>query len=69
MFRESVHQLAKPFGDAHIDAVMAPEARGFILGAAIAYELGAGFIPVRKPDKLPSKTISFAYDLEYGKIR
>jgi adenine phosphoribosyltransferase len=49
-----------------VDFVVAPEARGFILGAAIAHEIGAGFVPARKPGKLPSETISAEYLLEYG---
>ena len=50
----------------HIDVVVAAEARGFILGAALARQLGAGFIPARKPGKLPADTISARYILEYG---
>jgi adenine phosphoribosyltransferase len=49
-----------------VDLVVAAEARGFILGAAIAIELGAGFVPARKPGKLPSETVSAEYILEYG---
>jgi len=50
----------------HVDFVVAAEARGFILGAALARELGAGFVPARKPGKLPGETISAEYTLEYG---
>lgn len=50
-----------------VDLVVSAEARGFILGPAVAYHLGAGFVPVRKPGKLPFKTKSVTYDLEYGK--
>jgi len=53
--------------DKNVDLVVGPEARGFALGAPVAYGLGVGFIPVRKPGKLPSETVSFEYDLEYGK--
>jgi adenine phosphoribosyltransferase len=66
-FRETVRQLAekvKPWGQ--IDLIAAPEARGFIFAAPLAAELGAGLIPIRKPGKLPFKTISKSYDLEYG---
>ncbi len=52
------------FGD--FDIIVAPEARGFIFGVPLAYMMGKGFIPVRKPGKLPHKTISFEYELEYG---
>ena len=52
------------FGD--FDIIVAPEARGFIFGVPLAYMTGKGFIPVRKPGKLPYKTISFEYELEYG---
>ena len=54
---------AKPLG---VDYVVAAEARGFILGAALARELGAGFVPARKPGKLPHETVSAEYTLEYG---
>jgi adenine phosphoribosyltransferase len=56
-------ELARPLA---IDLVVAAEARGFILGAALARELGAGFVPARKPGKLPSETVSAEYTLEYG---
>ena len=55
--------LARPLA---VDLVVAAEARGFILGAAVARELGAGFVPARKPGKLPSETVSAEYTLEYG---
>jgi adenine phosphoribosyltransferase len=60
---ESLSEHARPLG---VDFVVAPEARGFILGAAIAARCGAGFIPVRKPGKLPFETTSVSYELEYG---
>ncbi|HZZ71878.1 MAG TPA: adenine phosphoribosyltransferase [Pirellulales bacterium] len=65
-FRESIHQLAAPFRHAQVDVVAAAEARGFIFAAPLALELNAGFVPVRKPGKLPFDTHSFAYELEYG---
>ncbi len=62
-----IGEMANPFRESHIDYVAGIEARGFILGGALANELGAGFIPIRKKGKLPSRTISADYDLEYGK--
>ena len=49
-----------------VTKIVGPEARGFIFGCPVAYELGLGFVPIRKPGKLPRETISYAYDLEYG---
>jgi len=65
-FREAVNSLAKKYKGKRIDAVAAVEARGFIFGAAVAYKLGAGFVPVRKKGKLPWKTNAVTYALEYG---
>ncbi|MBM3246479.1 MAG: adenine phosphoribosyltransferase [Candidatus Omnitrophica bacterium] len=65
-FNEAVNALADKYKDKKIDVVVAVEARGFILGGAIAHKLGAGFVPVRKKGKLPWKTSSVTYDLEYG---
>ena len=65
--RATIERLAAPYEGAKIDAVVGIESRGFILGAAVAERLGAGFIPVRKPGKLPSKAVKETYDLEYGK--
>ncbi len=66
-FKEAVRQLAgKISAWGHVDAIAAPEARGFIFAAPLAVELGAGLIAVRKPGKLPWKTVSKSYDLEYG---
>jgi adenine phosphoribosyltransferase len=64
--RASVDELMWPFLDVDIDYVVGIEARGFILGGAIAHELGKGFIPIRKKGKLPFKTIGKEYTLEYG---
>jgi adenine phosphoribosyltransferase len=64
--RASIDGLASPFTGAGIDVVVGIESRGFIFGAAVADRLGAGFIPVRKPGKLPSKTVRQTYALEYG---
>jgi adenine phosphoribosyltransferase len=63
---DAVTQLADWARPLDVDYVVAAEARGFILGAAIALELGAGFVPARKPGKLPYETISAEYALEYG---
>ena len=65
-FRECITQMADMINSNDIDFVIGTEARGFILGAPIAIELGKGFIPVRKPGKLPSEKISCEYELEYG---
>jgi adenine phosphoribosyltransferase len=65
-FRESVRRLLEPFRSEPIDRVVGVESRGFIFGAATAYELGCGFVPVRKPGKLPADTYSESYELEYG---
>ena len=65
-FRRSLDLFTVLCGDHPVDAVMAIESRGFILGSARADRLGVGFVPVRKPGKLPSKTIKCTYDLEYG---
>ena len=58
--------MAKPFAGEKIDVVAAAEARGFIFAAPVALELDAGLVPIRKPGKLPFKTLSLTYDLEYG---
>jgi len=64
--KKAITMLAKKYRKENIDYVVAVEARGFILGGALAYKLGAGFIPVRKKGKLPGKTQSVTYSLEYG---
>jgi len=64
--REAVEALSRPFRNERIDQVVAAEARGFIFGPAVACQLGAGFVPVRKPGKLPAETIERTYELEYG---
>ena len=65
-FRMAVDQLLHPYAGVRIDKVVALEARGFILGGAIAHQLTVGFVPVRKKGKLPGTTISQDYKLEYG---
>ncbi len=65
-FRYAVDRMTGHYENRKIDLVLGAEARGFIFGAVIAYKLGVGFIPVRKPGKLPFKTCQTSYDLEYG---
>ena len=65
-FRQVVEVLAQPYLRKPVDVVVGIESRGFILGGALADRLGAGFSPVRKPGKLPSRTVRETYDLEYG---
>lgn len=64
--RETIRLLAERYRDTNIDAIAAAEARGFIFAVPLALELGASFVPVRKPGKLPSETIAYSYQLEYG---
>jgi adenine phosphoribosyltransferase len=64
--RLTVDALAKTFEGERVDAVLGVEARGFIFAPALAYSLNAGFVPVRKPSKLPAEVARIAYDLEYG---
>src|SRR5438477_2744767 len=64
--RKTVDALAAEFEGMKIDAVIGIEARGFIFAAPLAYHLNAGFVPVRKPKKLPAEKVSVSYDLEYG---
>src|SRR6186713_682709 len=66
-FKIAIDSMAAPHVGQGIDAVVGIESRGFILGAAVAERIGAGFVPVRKPGKLPAKAIKETYDLEYGK--
>jgi len=65
-FKKSIDTLAKKFKKSRVEYVVGVEARGFIFGAALAYKLGTGFVPVRKKGKLPYKTKSVTYQLEYG---
>ena len=62
----AIEAMAKPYADEEVEQVVGIESRGFIFGMGIALSLGCGFIPVRKPGKLPYKTVSQTYDLEYG---
>ena len=68
-FRRAVDELVQPYAGVRIDKVAGIEARGFILGGAVAHQLSRGFIPVRKKGKLPHTVLGEDYDLEYGKDR
>jgi adenine phosphoribosyltransferase len=65
-FRRAIDELVQPWAGTKIDKVAGIEARGFILGGAVAHQLSAGFVPIRKKGKLPRATVSIAYSLEYG---
>jgi adenine phosphoribosyltransferase len=65
-FRRAIDELVQPWAGAKIDKIAGMEARGFILGGAVADQLSAGFVPIRKKGKLPHATVSIAYSLEYG---
>ena len=64
--RKTVDRFVWMFADKHIDKVVGIESRGFMFGPIVAYDLNAGFVPVRKPGKLPYQTVRQSYDLEYG---
>ncbi|MGH9346626.1 MAG: adenine phosphoribosyltransferase [Vicinamibacterales bacterium] len=66
-FKTTIDLLATPYAGQHVDLVVGIESRGFILGGAVAERLAAGFIPIRKPGKLPATALKEIYDLEYGK--
>src|ERR671918_1503412 len=65
-FRRAVDELVQPWAGSKVDKVAGIEARGFILGGAVAHQLSAGFVPIRKRGKLPHETVRIAYSLEYG---
>ncbi|MCC0033391.1 MAG: adenine phosphoribosyltransferase [Brucellaceae bacterium] len=65
-FRRAVDELVQPWAGSKVDHVAGIEARGFILGGAMAHQLSSGFVPIRKKGKLPHETVSIAYSLEYG---
>jgi adenine phosphoribosyltransferase len=65
-FRRAIDELVQPYAGSKISKVAGIEARGFILGGAVAHQISAGFIPIRKKGKLPHETVSIAYSLEYG---
>ena len=64
--KETVHQLSDFVKDTGATVIAGPEARGFVFGCPVAYEAELGFVPIRKPGKLPGETVSVTYDLEYG---
>ncbi|HSB55198.1 MAG TPA: adenine phosphoribosyltransferase, partial [Gemmatimonadales bacterium] len=66
LFREVIEALAQPFRTAGVTHVLGIEARGFILGGAVAHQVSAGFVPIRKKGKLPFKRVTIGYSLEYG---
>ncbi|MGD9604593.1 MAG: adenine phosphoribosyltransferase [Bacilli bacterium] len=66
-FHHAVNELKKFASEQKAEVIVGPESRGFIFGCPIAYELGIGFVPIRKPNKLPRETVSISYELEYGK--
>lgn len=68
-FRITINELVNRYTAAKIDRIAGIEARGFIIGAALAYQLGLGFVPIRKKGKLPAETVGHDYDLEYGTDR
>src|ERR1700680_1545825 len=65
-FRRAIDELVQPWAGSKIDKVAGIEARGFIIGGAVAHQVSAGFVPIRKKGKLPHKRVSIAYSLEYG---
>ena len=65
-FRQAVDEMVQPYAGMKIDKVAGMEARGFILGGAVAHQVSAGFVPIRKKGKLPHTTVRIAYSLEYG---
>ncbi|GIP45027.1 adenine phosphoribosyltransferase [Paenibacillus sp. J45TS6] len=67
MYRKAIDEMKEMVSDLKIDVIAGPEARGFVVGAPLAYALGVGFAPIRKSGKLPGETIELGYDLEYGK--
>lgn len=68
-FQAAIHSMAHHLKEKKIDLIVGPEARGFVIGAPLAYALGIGFVPVRKHGKLPAKTVETSYQLEYGTDR
>ncbi len=65
-YKAAIKAIADKIRDLNVDVIVGPEARGFLFGAPVAYELGVGFVPVRKPGKLPGETAKYEYSLEYG---
>ena len=69
LYRQAIDEMAAYVRRLNADVVVGPEARGFVIGAPVAYALGLGFVPIRKAGKLPAETIEVSYDLEYGNDR
>ncbi|GAA3408259.1 adenine phosphoribosyltransferase [Paenibacillus hodogayensis] len=67
VYKEVINRFADHYRGKGIDLIAGPEARGFVIGAPLAYALGIGFVPIRKSGKLPGETVEAGYDLEYGK--
>lgn len=67
IYRQAINDMKKMVEELKIDVIAGPEARGFVVGAPLAYALGVGFVPIRKSGKLPGRTIEADYALEYGK--
>lgn len=67
VYREAVNELVRRVSHLEIDLIAGPEARGFVIGAPLAYAMNLGFVPIRKSGKLPGETVEAEYDLEYGK--
>ena len=65
-FKYTIDTFINELKDKNVDVILGPEARGFLMGTPVAYGLGVGFVPVRKPGKLPRETVNETYDLEYG---
>ena len=65
-YKYLVRELSDQLKNLNVDVIVGPEARGFLIGTPVAYDLGVGFVPIRKPGKLPAETISYEYELEYG---
>ncbi|APC40690.1 adenine phosphoribosyltransferase [Clostridium estertheticum] len=66
VLKQTIDDIVEYLRDKQIDVIVGPEARGFLFGVPVAYALGAGFVPVRKPGKLPYETLQIEYELEYG---
>lgn len=66
VLKQTIDGIVDSLKDKQVDVIVGPEARGFLFGVPVAYALGAGFVPVRKPGKLPYETLQIEYDLEYG---
>ena len=65
----AIDEIIKDLKDKNVDLIVGPEARGFLMGTPVAYGMGVGFVPVRKPGKLPGEVVGYEYDLEYGSNR